>query len=251
MSRIWVKIEPSLAKSHSLYGLKNWLAVFAFGLLLGVARELADVSAEARRAGISLTELLAGDHPTIAFLKFAVLTETCVVAIIYWLLFTRSPHLRKAASGLLMLSWPLIAVVGLTTQDSDVGQGLALSLFSWIISCAAWVPYLNLSKRVRVTFENCVLERDSIIAGDESKSAQTMPMQQVAAAFSIEPAMGPNQTSDIVIKSNLTSRESEWEAALIEFEGDGRKKGLWAKCFANADGDESRAKAMYLRERAA
>ena len=45
--------------------------------------------------------------------------------------------------------------------------------------------------------------------------------------------------------------EQVWALALAEFDGPSRRAGLWAKCFAQSEGDESRAKAMYLRERAA
>jgi hypothetical protein len=40
-----------------------------------------------------------------------------------------------------------------------------------------------------------------------------------------------------------------WEMAIEEFDGESRKKGLWAKCFAEADGDENKAKASYLKQR--
>lgn len=41
-----------------------------------------------------------------------------------------------------------------------------------------------------------------------------------------------------------------WERALEEHEGAGRQAGLWAKLYADHNGDESRAKADYLRIRA-
>ena len=40
-----------------------------------------------------------------------------------------------------------------------------------------------------------------------------------------------------------------WEMAIEEFDGENRKKGLWAKCFAEVDGDENKAKANYLKQR--
>jgi Protein of unknown function (DUF2569) len=249
MHRNWVKIAPSLAKSHSLYGVKNWLAVFAFGVLFGLARELADVGEAARRAGISLTDFLAADHPSIVFLRFVLLAEAGVVVAIYWLLFTRSPHLRKAASALLLLSWPLIAMVGVTTQGADVGEALALSMFPWIFSCAVWVSYLNISRRVRVTFENLVIESDSILSRNEPRPTESIPGPPAAVASTRVTTQSKPIRPTLPESSSLRS-DAHWEAALLEFESDSRRKGLWAKCFANANGDESRAKAMYLMERA-
>lgn len=44
--------------------------------------------------------------------------------------------------------------------------------------------------------------------------------------------------------------EQAYDAAAKEVEGGVRRDGLWAKAFANSEGDESRAKALYLKYRA-
>ncbi|HEX2828754.1 MAG TPA: hypothetical protein VHP37_20540 [Burkholderiales bacterium] len=44
--------------------------------------------------------------------------------------------------------------------------------------------------------------------------------------------------------------EKFWAAALAEFDSPLRRPGLWASAFAETDGNESRAKAIYLRHRA-
>jgi len=68
-----------------------------------------------------------------------------------------------------------------------------------------------------------------------------------------------NATSKSIIsqneKFNTLSSKSDvndidfWEMALDEFDGDERKKGLWAKLYAENDGDESKIKASYLKIR--
>lgn len=40
-----------------------------------------------------------------------------------------------------------------------------------------------------------------------------------------------------------------WASALAEAESEGRDAGLWARCFAETDGDESKAKAAYVKAR--
>ncbi|MES2017004.1 MAG: hypothetical protein V4484_10960 [Pseudomonadota bacterium] len=40
-----------------------------------------------------------------------------------------------------------------------------------------------------------------------------------------------------------------WAVAIAEFEGDQRRAGLWAKCYATENGDEVKAKAAYLKNR--
>lgn len=46
-----------------------------------------------------------------------------------------------------------------------------------------------------------------------------------------------------------TPSEARWAAALVEFESDARRPGLWAKTFAEANGNEAVAQAAYLRYR--
>ncbi len=41
-----------------------------------------------------------------------------------------------------------------------------------------------------------------------------------------------------------------WEQALEEYEGDRRKKGVWARCYAKSNGDEKKTMAAYLQIRA-
>jgi hypothetical protein len=47
----------------------------------------------------------------------------------------------------------------------------------------------------------------------------------------------------------IVQDESLYEAVMEELEKFGPRKGLWAKCFSEADGDEGKAKARYLRIR--
>lgn len=49
--------------------------------------------------------------------------------------------------------------------------------------------------------------------------------------------------------SGSPSNDSAWEIASNELNSVNRREGLWAKCFAQADGDENKAKANYLKER--
>ncbi|MES1980775.1 MAG: hypothetical protein V4451_22270 [Pseudomonadota bacterium] len=50
---------------------------------------------------------------------------------------------------------------------------------------------------------------------------------------------------------NTQADEHLWSAALAEFENSSRRPGLWARVFAEADGNESVAKAAYLKTRVA
>lgn len=64
-------------------------------------------------------------------------------------------------------------------------------------------------------------------------------------------ATAPKVSSTKNLESNGNEGKSEklWAQALAELEGGNRRSGLWAKVFADAQGNEAAAKANYLRDR--
>lgn len=64
------------------------------------------------------------------------------------------------------------------------------------------------------------------------------------AAFA-DPTAAPGQDPAVPEPS-----EAAWTIALDEYEAGKKSQGLWAKCFAQAAGDEQKAKASYLEARA-
>ena len=53
----------------------------------------------------------------------------------------------------------------------------------------------------------------------------------------------------LINNGNLDDGNDAWQTALNESESSARDNGLWAKCFAEADGDEAKAKARYIKYR--
>ena len=49
--------------------------------------------------------------------------------------------------------------------------------------------------------------------------------------------------------SGTPDDEPLWQTAMAEFESDSRRPGLWAQSFAEAQGNDGEAKAIYLRRR--
>lgn len=59
-------------------------------------------------------------------------------------------------------------------------------------------------------------------------------------------------TDDTYIKTGIESEfhdEEFYRLALQEIESGDTQKGLWAKCFADSEGNENKAKARYLKKR--
>lgn len=260
MSTTWIKITPDEARQHKLYGTSGWLIVFSIGLLIGIASEFA----LAHTVGISFGELLSDNNPAISYyLKFAI--EVLAIVAIYWALFTKAPFFRKFTSGVLVGLFPLVSLVGYDLSIPDFGIALVKGAASWAISCAVWVTYLQKSKRVRVTFEHCIQSDDpefkSHITTRENSRPQTVSTtsEKVHDTVKIPPSRSlipsPN-FADSKFENGLspmnddTKNEEEfWATAMAELEVGPRRQGLWAKAFAESNGDETKSKVAYLKAR--
>ena len=262
MSRLWKRVSLAEAKRHPLYGVNNWLAVFAVGVLLGGLRELGSLNGEAHKAGLTITELLAIDHPAISFAKLSLWLNAGIVSVIYWALLSKNSSFRLIASSLLLASWPMGALIGVAYPFDGLGSALALSLFPWAISCGVWVTYLNRSKRVRVTFENDILvesteslmvpTREALPNSARAEPQSTcVPLGPRAGVFP-EPIAVPEASQGATTVAATTAADPDealWAAALQEVEGSSRRQGLWARAYASSNGNEAAAKAAYLRDR--
>jgi hypothetical protein len=268
MAREWRKVSPAQAKVHPLYGVKNWLAVFAFGVLLVPMREFGGLNSEAHGLGLTVSQLMDADASFKTWVTLVLATEVAVVVAIFGLMFAKSPHFRIATSAVWIAFFPVVVVFALLTEAPGSGQAVGFGFFQWVISCLLWVTYLQRSRRVRVTFEHCVLAAD-LMSSSSAMPAQSAILSPVADArrFSTTPPLfaasapqAPARRIEIAHVSSATGErtmssaagdkeEALWAQALDELNGTGRRQGLWAKAFAHASGNESAAQAQYLNER--
>jgi hypothetical protein len=75
-------------------------------------------------------------------------------------------------------------------------------------------------------------------------SARSMEAVSLAKEISVGVAMGSDAA-----KTTAQGDEQFFDAAFQELNSGNRVQGLWAKCFAEADGEENKAKARYLSAR--
>ena len=263
MSRVWKTVPLPEAKSHHLYGVKNWLAVFGVGVLLSLLREVGELNGEAHKLGLTIGQMLSIDHPAVSFVKTTLILNVGMVSAIYWMLFSKHPKFRFVSSSLLLLSWPAAALIAAINPFDGIGGALGLSLIPWLLSCGVWVTYLNRSRRVRVTFENQILQAESIseraftTANNSARQGSTTLETSASVSNQSSPQLlsAPSKQEKLdQLPRKLTSASSEicedfWATALSELDGPMRKDGLWAKAFAMTNGNEAEAKAAYLRER--
>lgn len=257
METTWQRVSPETAKAHPLYGIKGWLLVFAISNLLGFLAILGSVRNEAFDAGMSELELLAISHPNVTNLKLTLFFTLTSFAIRCYLLFSKHPQFRKFVSILLFLDWPIAVCMALMTGSVGVvGSLFAVPMVSWVISCAVWITYLQKSRRVRVTFENCI--KDNEVQNQQtSVPSQIIPAQPILPS----PTVSTNVRPDVVAKTVITppslhlqnsSTDSDdylWEQALYEYDSNTRKQGLYARLFSESEGNETLVKANYLRIR--
>lgn len=261
MARNWQKISLEEARQNPLYGAKNWLAVFAFGVLMVPLREFGEISGAAHTAGVGVSEMLALNDAVGTYAKVVLAFETLMAATIFWLLFTKHRSFRPVASVFLLASWPVFVTVAFATQPPGAAGVLGTMLFPWIVSCAVWVTYLQRSRRVRVTFENSILAEPNRLppapivqrpipeSSPIGEHRQPPPLQPDKAGAGPLSTAATQLAAAPAMASQADLEEHFWSQALTEFEGASRRQGLWARVFAEADGNEALAKARYLRER--
>jgi len=232
MARQWQQISLEEAKRHPLYGIKNWLAVFGIGILISPLRTVGELSNSAHEAGLTLSQALNSNTQISTFVKADLAFNLTIAAVLLWLLFSKHRHFRLGSIALLVLQWPAYFVVVLATGGTQIpglGAALTTQFLSSLLLIAIWVTYLQRSRRVRVTFENCVVvERN----GQNSHQNSQMP-----------------QASKPMVSSQRGGNDS-YAAALAEIEEGRLDKGAWARSFAESGGDESKAKALYIKARA-
>ena len=281
MSVKWKSISPTEAIQHPLYGVKNWLAVFAFGILLGLLKEVGGLNGEAQKAGLTLGQLFALDLPFVTFVKVALAVETASVAVIYWLLIAKHPKFRSVTTWIMLCTYPIVSVVGIVSQLDGLAHEVVMGGFTWAISCAVWITYLQRSERVRVTFEHCIRVIDVQIPSQSfetghtnARSAEgsapeplrppmltsnmpTNPSQSIVNQVTAQAAntsVTPLPPVNAILLSqpmnlNESTEEDHWATALQEVETGLRRPGVWAKAFAECDGDETKSKVAYLKAR--
>lgn len=164
MTRQWQTVSRQDATRHALYGIRGWPLVFAASLWLDLLRTLAPLAEEASSAGMTLVQFLDLAYPELAFAKLLLALNCAAAVLIACLLLTRQHHFRPVAVALLVCSWPVAAAWSALKGGPSLEEALGQSVLPWLISCVVWVTYLQRSRRVRVTFEHCVL------AGEDSSA---------------------------------------------------------------------------------
>jgi hypothetical protein len=246
MSRVWIPVSPVHARAHPLYGRGGWLALFMLTVLAGLV-------ASSGFWAIILTARAAADS-LIQFLGVYAAISAFAGLVILALFILKNPNFRIAAISLMLVPWPALAAIYYNSVPESFLLGGSVA---WMVSVAIWATYLQRSRRVRVTFEHC-------IAG-EAPEARSEPLyyahgsnEGAGAAPATRPTGAMAQRFDAINSQRLEEATADtdpnercWAQALSEYENDRKKPGLWARAYAEGQGEEAAAKAHYLKLRAA
>jgi hypothetical protein len=216
--RKWVKISEIDARQNKIYGLGFWLWIFLIGLILSPMGSIGKLRNAAYERKIGLEDFIYLNELGVASHYIVIIILQCLAAIIIIpLIIGKHSAFRLASTISIAAVWPIYLLISFIFLNhypglvSQQGKGT----LEWLLLCAIWIAYIQRSRRVRITFENSIL-------ADSNRSDAP--------------------------KVNIN--EKSWEHALLEFEGGDRRLGVWAKVFAESNGNESLAKAAYIAYRA-
>lgn len=263
--------------TNKLVGIHGWLRFFVISLgILGPALSLGKVGVAFRDAEMVYSVLINSSewstYKTTVWLTLAAFLSFSIYAALQLRFVWKPASVTLAKTA--VASWPvanlLMGVViptmvfpGKSTLDAEsVGSFLAL-----IVSTVVWITYLSKSKRVRATYYSSVTGTQPL--NDERPDYGSW--KRTRAMDSMAPRPGADkagrarnvETDDRLYEKAATPmpidesaasivvpREEFWSGALAEFDSASRRSGLYARAFAEAQGNEAATKANYLRYRA-
>jgi len=157
MFKNWKEIPAHEARSHILYGIKGWLAVFMFVIMMSTLGEIGRINLEAQAIGLTLSQLFATDTPAATAYKIIIILDLIVFVAIGWLIAYKHIMFRIAASAIMIARCLVVLLIGILTPVPEIGGALAIDFITLTFWSVVWIIYLHRSERVRITFENRVL----------------------------------------------------------------------------------------------
>jgi len=141
----WISISPERAKAHPLYGINGWLLWFAIGQIVSIA--LLAIPA--------LTSFLISPRQAQASFLLVLIFIATQFPMLYSL-FRLRPNFRMVAMTTILISgFVWMVVVSLINVGDGAGRV--------IVSAIGWTWYLQVSRRVSVTFEHRVRDNDPLL----------------------------------------------------------------------------------------
>lgn len=251
---VWVVIDPSeqplehkKLQGHPLYGVKGWALVLLWWLIassiLGLVLTYSNwyvIKELSPRAFIRLENNYTFD----LFSAWSIFGWSCANALWLW---NKNDIFRMSFFSQL-LSVIFLIVVSSIALGEALGGSIAPSglLAASLKALVFLVPlvYVFRSRRISVTCDSMLRHDDSFFSGQhtteplDTKNEPISGIKGVVDRFALKTE--PRPTND-----DTKLYAQAWE----ELESSERDNGLWAKAFADSDGDDDKTKAFYIKSR--
>lgn len=139
-------------------------------------------------------------------------------------------------------------ILGAGASEPVLVQTLSSAVQGAIVA-GIWIAYFKVSKRVSNTYRETGSARapEPTSRPDQSTTIERIPTTPGVDRMTHESSR-PLKSSPEPVTSQPPAPDPNrfFALALAEFDGPNRNVGLWARCFAEASGNENAAKAQYL-----
>ena len=228
MAEKWIRVTAQEAQAHRLYGVKGWLLIFE---VINTVTAIVHC--------VMLVMSVIGGAP--GFLLLVFFFGFASSAYIVFLCNTKAPTFRTVAFWL-TVGMPLVFSFILVASLEGDPRAKIFGIVGSALGGFLWGAYLQLSRRVRVTFEHAI---NGTTGATDSFTPVPIPTGVSALDRVYRAPICAGESS----QGKATFDESLWAQALQEFDGPLRRPGLWAQVYAEANGDATHAKAAYLKFR--
>lgn len=181
----WVQLTKEQAMQHKLYGSGGWLIVFyvlfVWNILAAVGHSARVVNEQSGSLGISV--LVPSTNPVVFGVQLVDWFQFALYATILFLALTKKTNFRKL-SNILLVTFVLLKPLILFLTGNFV-ELVSFPFYLFFIGCV--LLYLNVSKRVRVTYEWMVKSTDTTLTEPPYQS----PKPKVAKGSSIGERIEP------------------------------------------------------------
>ena len=163
----WIQITEHQAINHPLYGVGGWLKFFYILFVLIILRALGHSAGLVyeKTGAVGLSVLLPSKDVAIFGMQLIDWFQIIIYTTIIYFGVTKKESFRRTSNLLLVGFIVIKPLIFLLTGNYLMGM---VTLPSHLIFIVTLMLYLNLSKRVRVTYEWAVKSNDTVLTADSN-----------------------------------------------------------------------------------
>jgi hypothetical protein len=167
----WNEISQEEATRHPLYGVRGWLLVFGLGWVLRVI--LVGMMAANFTAGfeIAAPDVQLKVQGLLGFILTSCALTALFTAFVLAMMLTKWNHFRVAATVVILANYPLKLIIAAMWDIPNLKEFALEAFLTQLAYCIIWPWYLQMSRRVRVTFERMVPTNDVEHRTDQAPAA--------------------------------------------------------------------------------